>query len=143
MNLNSNQLSFSTLTQSYDGVVIATGTTAGTISLVCAGATNASVVTDVLFRSADSTSRNFNIIIAATGSEGLTASNRVQITVPAGAGNNGATSIASLATLVPTLFDVDLAGNRVITLESGTNIYIQNVVAPSAPFTITAKRRNF
>ena len=143
MNLNSNQLSFSTLTQSYDAVLIPSGTTGSTITLVTSGATNASVVTDILFRSADSTSRNFNIIIGASGDQSNTENNRVQITVPANSGNNGSTVISSLATLAPTLFDVDLAGNRVITLESGTNIYVQNTAQVTGNFIITSKRRNF
>jgi hypothetical protein len=143
MNLNSNQLSFSTLTQSYDAVLIPSGTTGSTITLVTSGATNASVVTDILFRSADSTSRNFNIIIGASGDQSNAENNRVQITVPANSGNNGSTVISSLATLAPTLFDVDLAGNRVITLESGTNIYVQNTAQVTGNFIITSKRRNF
>jgi hypothetical protein len=143
MNLNSNQLSFSTLTQSYDAVLIPSGTTGSTITLVTSGATNASVVTDILFRSADASARNFNIIIGASGSQSNTENNRVQITVPANSGNNGSTAISSLATLAPTLFDVDLAGNRVITLESETNIYVQNTAQVTGNFIITSKRRNF
>lgn len=143
MNLNSNQLSFSTLTQSYDAVLIPSGTTGSTITLVTSGATNASVVTDILFRSADASARNFNIIIGASGAQSNAENNRVQVSIPAGSGNNGSTIIASLSSLTPALFDIDLAGNRVITLESGTNIYVQNTASLGGNFIITSKRRNF
>jgi hypothetical protein len=66
------------------------------------------------------------------------------VTGPAGpAGNNGSTIIESLSSLTPALFDIDLAGNRVITLKSGTNIYVQNTASLGGNFIITAKRRNF
>jgi hypothetical protein len=144
MNSNSNQLSFSTLTQSYDGTVIPNGTAGNTYTLITTGATNASVITDVLIRSAEiSLGRNFNVIICPTGSQASPEFSRVLVAVPANAGSNGSTSIFSLATIVPTLFDVDLAGNRVITLEPGISIYLQNTVALTANFTVTTKRRNF
>lgn len=143
MTPNSNQLSFSTLTQSYDAILIPNGTSINTITLISTGSTNASVITDILFRSQDSSARNFNIIICPTGSQANPENNRIQVSVPAQSGNNGSTLIASLATLAPTLFDIDLAGNRVIALESGMSIYVQNTAALTGNFIITSKRRDF
>jgi hypothetical protein len=143
MTSNSNQLSFATLTQHYDGVFLSSSLAANTYTFITSGSTNASVVTDVLFRSADSSARNFNVLICPSGSQNLSGSNTVQISVPLASGNNGTTAIASFATLAPQIFDIDLAGNRVITLEAGESIYVQNTAQLTGNFVITAKRRDF
>ncbi len=106
-------------------------------------AANASVVLDVLFRSLEAAARNFDIIICATGSNTTVENNRVQVTIPANAGNNGSVSLAGLSSLAPLLFDMDLAGNRVITLESGISIYVRNKAALAADIWVTAKLRSF
>lgn len=140
MNSSSNTTSFATLTQSYPSVNIASGTAANTITQVTTGNTNASVVTDVLFRNAGSSSVNFDIYIGSTS----TAQNKIaQILLPGNSGNNGSTSLASLASLAPQLFDLDLAGNRVITLENGVPISVANTAATSAAIYVMAKQRNF
>jgi hypothetical protein len=124
--------------------VIASGVSANTDTLIATGGTNASVITDILFRNLDGTNaRVYDIIICATGSNGTNGFQRTQITIPANSGNNGSTSLASLAALAPLLFDLDLAGNRVITLESGISIYARNIAATTAQMVIMVKQRNF
>ncbi|PWK72920.1 hypothetical protein LX99_04250 [Mucilaginibacter oryzae] len=141
MNTSSNQLSFTTLTADYPAVRIPSGTAANTATLITQGASNASVLLDLLFRSLDtSNARLFDIYI---GVNTTPENNIVQISVPANSGNNGVTSICSLAGLVPAIFDLDLAGNRVITLESGMQVYVVNKTALSADMYVRAKRRNF
>lgn len=143
MNSSSNQLSFATLTSLYPGIDMQSGTAANTDTPVATGGTNAGVVLDVLFRNLSAATMNFDIIICPSGLNTTAAYNRVQIQVPASAGNNGSTSLASLAALAPQLFDLDLAGNRVITLESGQVIYVRNKAALTADFYIMVKQRNF
>ena len=141
MNTSSNQLSFTTLTADYPAVRIPSGTAANTATLITQGATNASVVLDVLFRNLDTgNARLFDIYI---GTNTTAENNLVQVNIPANSGNNGSTTIASLAALAPAIFDLDLAGNRVITLESGVPIYVVNKVALTADIYVRAKRRNF
>ena len=140
MTSSSNTTSFATLTQSYPSVSIASGTAANTVTQVTTGNTNASVITDILFRNLGSATVNFDIYIGSTS----TAQNKiVQIQIPGSAGNNGTTQLASLAALGPYLFDLDLAGNRVITLESGMAISVANTTTTSAAVYIMAKQRNF
>ncbi|WP_295674429.1 hypothetical protein [uncultured Mucilaginibacter sp.] len=140
MTSSSNTTSFATLTQSYPSVSIASGTAANTVTQVTTGNTNASVITDILFRNLGSATVNFDIYIGSTS----TAQNKiVQIQIPGSAGNNGTTQLASLAALGPYLFDLDLAGNRVITLESGMAISVANTATTSAAVYIMAKQRNF
>ncbi|MDB5148224.1 MAG: hypothetical protein JWQ57_2244 [Mucilaginibacter sp.] len=144
MNGSSNTTSFATLTQSYDAIDLASGLSINTDTLLTTGSTNASVITDILFRNLDATNaRNFDVIICATGSNATAQNNRVQISVPASSGNNGSVSLASLAALAPLLFDLDLGGNRVLTLESGISIYIRNKAALTGDVYIMVKRRNF
>lgn len=144
MNSSSNQLSFATLTGKYPAIDLASGLAANTDTLVATGDTNASIVLDILFRNTDATNaRNFDIIICPTGSNATAQYNRVQITVPANSGNNGTTAIASLAALAPALFDLDLAGNRVITLESTESIYVRNKAALTADMYVMVKQRSF
>lgn len=144
MNSSSNTTSFATLTQTYPMAVIGSGVSANTDTLIATGGTNASVITDILFRNLDgSNSRVYDIIICATGSNATNGFQRTQITIPANSGNNGSTSLASLAALAPLLFDLDLAGNRVITLESGISIYARNIAATTAQMIIMVKQRNF
>lgn len=124
--------------------VIASGVSANTDTLIATGGTNASVITDILFRNLDGTNaRVYDIIICATGSNATNGFQRTQVTIPTNSGNNGSTSLASLAALAPLLFDLDLAGNRVITLESGISIYTRNIAATTAQMIIMAKQRNF
>jgi len=144
MNSSSNTTSFATLTGSYPAIDIASGTTINTDTLVATGATNASVVLDVLFRNTDTSNvRNFDIIICPTGSNSTSQYNRTQIAIPANAGNNGSVQLASLAALAPQLFDIDLAGNRLITLESTESIYVRNKAALTADMYVMVKQRNF
>jgi hypothetical protein len=144
MDSSSNQTSFSTLTGTYPALQIVSGSSVNTDVLVTSGGAHASVVLDLLFRNYDgSNARNFDIIICALGANASAPNNRVQISVPANAGNNGVVSLASLAALAPSLFDLDLAGNRVITLESGIAIYVRNKAALTADIVITTKLRSF
>lgn len=144
MDSSSNQTSFATLTGTYPATLIASGAGANLDTLIATGGSHASIVLDVLFRNYDaSNARNFDIIICALGANASVPNNRVQISVPANAGNNGTVSLASLAALAPSLFDLDLAGNRVITLESGIAIYVRNKAALTADVVITTKLRSF
>ena len=120
------------------------GLSANTDTLVVTGATNASVVLDILFRNTDASDIvNFDIIICPTGSNATAQYNRTQIAVPANAGNNGSIQLASLAALAPQLFDIDLAGNRLITLESTMSVYVRNKAALTADIYVMVKQRNF
>ncbi|MBV8388384.1 MAG: hypothetical protein JO080_01140 [Mucilaginibacter sp.] len=144
MNTNSNTTSFSTLTASYPAVKLASGLAINTDTLIATGATNASVVLDVLFRNTDASNpRNFDIIICATGANATAENNVCQIAVPANSGNNGSVALASLAALVPQIFDLDLAGNRVMTLESTISIYVRNKAALTSDIYVRVKQRNF
>jgi len=141
MNSSSNQLAFCTLTADYPAVRIPSGTAINTATLITTGNTNASVILDVLFRNTDTANaRLFDIFI---GINTTPENNIVQINVLANAGNNGSTSICSLAGLAPAIFDLDLAGNRVITLESGVPVYVVNKAALTSDIYVRAKRRNF
>ena len=141
-NTTSNIVLYATLAARYPVINIANGAVSATTLLITAAST-ATIITDVLFRSADTISRNFDIIICATGSQGTAENARVQVGIPAGSGNNGSTAIASLAALIPSLFDIDLAGNRVMTLESGQSIYVKNLATTAGAFFITAKARDY
>jgi hypothetical protein len=143
MNSSSNTTSFATLTGTYPAVKLASGLSANTDTLIVSGATNASIVLDVLFRNLDTNARNFDVIICPTSSNTTDYYNRAQISVPSNSGNNGSSAQASLASLMPTLFDLDLAGNRVLTLESGISIYVRNKAALTADVYVMVKLRNF
>ncbi|HEY0246236.1 MAG TPA: hypothetical protein VGC01_11780 [Mucilaginibacter sp.] len=143
MDALSNQNSFATLTGTYPAIKLASGLTINTDTLIVTGASHASIVMDVLFRSLETTARNFDIIICATGSNSTSENNRAQISVPANSGNNGSAALASLAALMPTLFDLDLAGNRALTLENGISIYVRNKAALTADIYVTVKLRSF
>ena len=144
MNSSSNTTSFATLTSAYPAIDLASGLSANTDSLVATGATNASVVLDILFRNTDASDViNFDIIICPTGSNATAQYNRTQIAVPANAGNNGSVQLASLAALAPQLFDIDLAGNRLITLESTMSVYVRNKATLAADMYVMVKQRNF
>jgi hypothetical protein len=142
-NGTSNITLYATLAARYPVINLASATAANTNTLVITGAATATIVTDILFRSADATARSFDIIICATGSQAAAENARVQITVPIGAGNTGTVAIASLAALAPSMFDIDLAGNRVITLESGQSIYVRNTTLTAGAIFITAKARDY
>lgn len=144
MNTSSNQLAFSTLTGTYPAVQLASGLAINTDTLICTGGANASVLLDLLFRNLSaSTAVNFDIIICPTGLNSTVYYNRAQIIVPTNSGNNGSVLLASLAGLSPSLFDLDLAGNRLITLESGISVYVRNKAALTADVWVTAKLRSF
>ena len=141
MTSNSNQTVFATLTSAYVAVKLASGLAANTATLLFTGAINGSVITDVLFRNTDaSNSRNLDFFI---GSNSTTENNLVQVSIPASAGNNGSTALASLAALAPAVFDLDLAGNRVITIESGVALYAVNKTALTADMYVRLKTRGF
>ena len=143
MNTSSNQLAFATLTGTYPSTQLASGLAINTDTLVATGGTNASIATDVLFRNLGTTTVNFDIIICATGANATVQNNRAQVVIPASAGNNGTVLLGSLAGLAPTLFDLDLAGNRVLTLESGISIYVRNKAALTADVWVSVKLRSF
>lgn len=126
-----------------DQVTIASGTALNTYTKISDANPNGSLITDILFRSASAAATNFNIIIAPTGSQSTAQYSVVQVSIAANSGNNGTTAIASLASLAPAIFDIDLAGNRVISIESGISIYVQNTAATAGLITVTAKRRNY
>ncbi len=144
MDSSSNTTSFATLTGTYPATLLASGAGANLDTLIATGGSHASIVLDILFRNTDpSNARNFDIIICSTGSNGNSLFNRVQVAIPANAGNNGSIALASLAALAPGLFDLDLAGNKVITLENGVSIYVRNKAALTADMIITVKLRSF
>ena len=144
MDTSSNQLAFATLTGTYPAVKIASGTAINTDTLVCTGAAHGSIVLDLLFRNLSaSTAWNFDIIICPTGSNATDYYNRANISVPLNSGNAGAVLLASLSSLMPQLFDLDLAGNRLITLESGISIYVRNKASLTSDVYVTAKLRSF
>jgi hypothetical protein len=142
MTSGSNQLSFATKTQFYDIITLAASLAAATNTKISDGATNASVITDVLFKNNNATAYNFEVIICAPANIGTTPS-IAQFSVPASAGTANI-SLGSLAALCPQLFDLDLAGNKCIILEFGMSLYIKNVAAVGASTVIlTSKRRDF
>lgn len=139
---NSNTVLYATRAARLVVTKIPSGTTSATITnIVDAASTYGSVITDILIRSKDSI-RLFDIIICPTGNQG-TANPIVQVSIPASSGSNGSTAIASLAAIVPQLFDIDLAGNRVIGLEAGQSVYIQNSTTTAGDFIITVKARDY
>jgi len=141
---NSNTVLYATRAASLPAVNIPSGTINTTYTLITTGAaTYGSVITDLLFRSADSNTRNFDIIICATGSQATAENARVQVSIAASSGNNGTTAIASLASMVPALFDVDLAGNRVIGLEAGQSIYVKCTTTTAGAIFVTVKQRDY
>lgn len=140
---NSNTVLYATRGVRYVITKIASGTTSATqTDVIDAAATYGTVVTDVLFRSKDASARNFDIYVCTTGGAG-SANPVVQIQVPAGSGNNGSTAIASLASLAPQLFDVDLAGNRVIGIDTGISIYVQLTATSAGDIIVTVKARDY
>lgn len=141
MTSNSNQTVFATLTSSYVAVKLASGLAINTATLLFTGATNGSVITDILFRNTDgSNARSLDFFI---GSTSTTENNLVQVSIPANSGNNGSTALASLAALAPAVFDLDLAGNRVITIESGVPLYVVNKATLTADIYVRLKTRGF
>jgi len=141
MTSNSNQTVFATLTSTYVAVKLASGLAVNTVTLLFTGATNGSVITDILFRNTDATNaRNLDFFI---GSSSTPENNLVQVSIPANSGNNGSTALASLAALAPAIFDLDLAGNRVITIESGVSLYVVNKAALAADMYVRLKTRGF
>lgn len=144
MNTSSNQLSFFTLTGVFNATKLASGLSAGTDSVIAAGATNGSCITDILIRNLDGSNiRNFEVIICTTGSNATVEHRVVQIAVPANSGNNGTVPVASVAALAPQIFDLDLSGNRIINMESGQSIYLRNIAALTADVYVNVKQRNF
>jgi hypothetical protein len=141
---NSNTILYATRLASMPAINIPSGTTTSTYTLVATGAaTNGSVITDLLFRSADGSNRNFDVIICATGSNTTAENARVQIIIPASSGNSGSVALASLAALVPQLFDIDLAGNRVIGLEAGQSIYLKSTSTTAGAIFVMVKQRDY
>lgn len=140
---NSNTVIYATRLASYPVINIANSTASTTTLLCTADATYGSVVTDVLWRTADASARVWEVIICATGSQATAENSRVAVTIPASSGNNGTTALASLASLAPQLFDIDLAGNRVISLEAGNSIYVKNQATTGGAVFITAKMRAY
>lgn len=93
---------------------------------------------------------SLNLIIVPSGQTGGTTGTAylgpyyiTTLQIPAYAGSNGTTPLASLASLVPQLFDLDLAGNRVFLTEAGDSLFVQNPAALSADINIVVKARTF
>jgi len=150
MNSLSNQTSWLIKAGLYPGTKIASGTSINTITALFTGPTNGGLFTDILFRNSASTTVNLNIIWVQSGNTGGTSGilyagpyfvNQIQI--PANAGSNGTTPLASLAALAPLLFDLDLAGNRIILAEAGDVIYVQNIAALTGDLNCFVKGRTF
>ena len=128
-NNSSNAVIYATLKQqSLQGIVLANGLAAGTITEIVKGATTSTNVHDVCFKSSSNVAILFDIIICTTGQQ-ATASPNVRVSIKANAGNTGSIALDSLASLCPQLFVLDLAGNRVIGLEDGQSLYVTNVAA--------------
>lgn len=144
MNINSNTQIYSTLSQqSLQGIVLANALVANSITEVVTASSTASVLLDLLFRSSSSSTIYIDIIICPTGQQSSSSPN-IRIPVAANSGDNGSTPIASLSSLVPSLFSIDLAGNRVIGLEAGQSVYVKNIQAISVgQITITKIVRDF
>lgn len=141
---NSNTVLYASRLSRMPAVNLPNALAANTATLIASGdATYGSVVTDVLFRSASAAATNFDIIICATGSQATAENAVVMAQIPANSGNNGTTGIASLAALVPSLFDIDLAGNRVIGLEAGWSIYVRNTAITAGAIFIRTKVRDY
>jgi len=141
-NGTSNTALYATLAARYPVINIATSTATTTTLLITAASTG-TIVTDILWRTADASARTWDVIICATGSQATAENARVMVSIPANSGNNGTVAIASLAALVPSLFDIDLAGNRVLTLESGQSIYLKNIATTGGYNFITCKARDY
>lgn len=141
-NTTSNVVLYATLAARYPVINIATST-ATTKTLLITAASTGTIVTDVLWRTSDSTARLWNIIICATGSQATAENARCVVSISGNSGNNGTNPLASLAALAPQLFDIDLAGNRVLTLESGQSIYLENQATTGGFNYITAKARDY
>ena len=113
------------------------------------GPTYAAIITDLLFRNVSTSAVSLNIILVPngggtpTGSPYAGAYYITQISIPANSGNNGSTPLASLAGLAPLLFDIDLAGNKILGLEPGVAIYVQNLSTLTGILNITPKLRNY
>lgn len=142
-NTSSNIVLYATLAARYPAINLASATAALTNTLIVTASANGTIITDILFRSADGTIRAFDIIICATGDQATAVNARQQVNIPAGAGNTGAVGIGSLAALASSLFDIDLAGNRVITLESGQSLYVRNITLTAGAIFITVKARDY
>lgn len=136
----SNKTIYATLNADYPAVRLASGLAINTDTLVCTGLTNASIITDMLFRNLGAAAILLDIYIGSTSS---VENNMVQVNIPANAGNNGSVQLAQLSTLAPALFDLDLAGNRYFQLEPGVTLTIRNKAALTADMWIRCKRKNF
>jgi hypothetical protein len=141
-NTSSNIVLYATLGARYP-VINIPNATASTTTLLITAASTGTIVTDILFRSADAGAKTWDIIICATGSQATAENARVMVSIPANSGNNGTQALASVAGLAPSLFDIDLAGNRVLTLESGQSIYVKNIATTAGAIFITAKARDY
>lgn len=144
METSSNTVLYATRKTRREKVTIASATAANTYTLLAtADATKGSMFTDLLCRSADATARVFDIIICATGSQATAHNWEVAVSIPANSGNNGTVALASVAALAPSIFDIDLAGNRVIMLEVGQSIYVKNLTLTAGAIYWNAKLRDY
>ncbi len=150
MNANSNQLSFLVKAGAYPCTKIPSGTIVNTITTLFTGPANAGLITDVLFRNNAQVIVNLNLLIVPSGQTGGSAGTPyagpyliTTLQIPAGAGSNGSTPLASLAGMVPQLFDLDLAGNRVFLTEAGDTLFVQNTSALASDINVMVKARTF
>lgn len=143
MQLVSNSLVFNPLKRLINSVGIASGTVAGTKTLIATGVANSSIVYDILLRNFDGTNaRNFNVWIGTNNTSFQ--NNEVQILVPANAGNNGVVTIASLASLVPQLFQNSISGDRYFILEDVSySVWLENTVTLTANVGVTVNLGTF
>lgn len=132
MNLSSNTTTFATKENVIDPVEIPASTAINTYTKIVTGSTNADAVTNILVRSGSAATTTFRFIMCPTGSQTTSKYWANTFQVAANAGNNGTTAIASLAAIIPDVFRLDLAGNRVIILEPGQEIWVMNTAATGA-----------
>ncbi len=144
MTSGANTIPYFTKTGIFVATKLPSGLAANTDSLCLTESLNGSCITDILIRNTDaSNGRTFDLIFCTTGSNGTVEKRVCQFTVPLNSGNNGTVALASVATLVPQLFDLDLAGNRILNLEPGWSIYLRNATALTADIYVNIKQRSF
>lgn len=139
---NSNIVLYATRNARYPEISLASALASVDTEVAIGAVTYGSALMDVLFSSADANNRVFEIKIGPSGGAG-SITRRLTITVPASSGNNGSTAVASLAALAPSLFSIDLAGNRVIGLESGISMYVKHTTTLAGQITITPILRDY
>jgi hypothetical protein len=142
---NSNTILYATRATRRVHTVLASALAANSYTQVAlADATYGSMITDLILRNTDSAAVTFSFIICAPGDETDPESTEGTFTLPSQAGNNGgATALCSVSAILAVLFDIDLAGNRIITLEPGMAIYLKNHALLAQAIYCNAKLRDY